>query len=523
MLQRSNKFIAILGSAAALLLVALTWSVANTLPAVLACAFVVVAVALLVALALNRPDPPPPGPTTLRSEQEITLRLESMRDGATAVFAIWSGKYDPDEVKRYFEDERKALKTNERLKITRVINPSVIPKEDERFDYELLQAIHNDAPDRFKLLEDSTLRSYELYLAEYPREANKKAVAVVVLNNTLSERPEVALVLDPQEDQSLEGVVDAVKRWWQAIREDLPEFDPVRLKRWEQIAASYTRLITENANDIEFLTHYSARESEMFANYLRDIQGEDRELSIIEVGCGDGRALLAYIPAEISRHIAYVIGLDYARAMVDAAARSLKIFQQVNTFPAEHNHVLKARTAFFQLNALHMPNYFEDGMLQGPEQLVGAAPSAAEVSIDPGRYATSTKVFCCLLNTIGVIETDHRVAFVEAMLSCLGVNDSLVFTVFAAERFRDEAPKLYGALEEMINTDAREVHFDTESATFQVTGSPGYYSHWFTSRELTRLVDDATDRLEDRGRHFDLPKVVEMGTGGYFVSVRRMG
>ncbi|HEX5712265.1 MAG TPA: hypothetical protein VFX85_03005 [Solirubrobacterales bacterium] len=512
-----------------MLLLGLTWSFENSLQAVLACALGVVLIVLianLAALIVNRREAAREaaqiGPKTLRAQQDITEQLESLREGASAVSAIWSGEYDPGEVKRYFEDERKALQQNNRLHIVRVINPSVVP--DEHFDFELLHAIHDEFGDRFRLLEDSTLRSYELYLAEYPRESDKKAVAVVVLNNTFSNRPEVALVLDPEEDQSLEGAVGAVKNWWATISDGLPGFDPVGLERWEHIAASYTRLVTKNVNDIEFLDRYSTRESEMVGAYLQSVHREGHELSVIEVGCGDGRALLDYIPIDLARHVAYVIGLDYARAMVVAAAGELKRLQQLSALASEYSQMLKSKTAFLQLNAEYMRSFFDDGRLRSGEQLLEAAPSAGEISIDPSNYATSTKVFCCLLNTIGVISPgERRVAFVEAMLSCLGVNDSLIFTVFAAERFKDEARTLYGELEEMINAEVTDVQFDFEQATFEVAGTPGYYSHWFTRRELHRLINDATERLEVEGRRFDSVKVDEMGSGGYFVAVRRMG
>ncbi len=506
----------LIGLASAILIV-LIWSIANTWQAGMACAL---ALTVAVGLGYLRWGASQEGPETLRSQKSITSRLETLREGASAVSAIWSGKYDPEEVRRYFEDERKALATNPLLRITRVINPSVIP--DKHLD--LLYAIHDEFGDRFKLLEDSTIRSYELYLAEYPAEASKESVAVVVINNTLSDRPEVGVVLNPAEDKGLGGAVDAVKKWWHTISEDLPVFDPVGLERWEHIAPNYTRLVTENLNDIDFLDRYSTRESEMVGQYLRAVQRDGYEFSLIEVGCGDGRALLDYIPVELARHTAYVVGIDYARAMINAASGELRRLQQRNAFAAEYSQMLNDRTAFFQLNAEYMRSFFDDGRLRSFEQLLEAAPSTGEVSIDASNYATSTKVFCCLLNTIGVIETsDRRVTFVEAMLSCLGVNDSLIITVFAAERFEDEARNLYGKLEEMINAEVTEVQFDVEKANFEVAGYPGYFSHWFTERELRRLINDATERLEREGRRFDSVKIEEMGSGGYFVSIRRMG
>lgn len=460
------------------------------------------------------------GPDTLTTPQSIKRRLEELREGASAVSAIWSGKYDAAEVGDYFEVEKRALKANNNLHISRVINPAVIP--DEHFD--LLESIRDKYASRFRLLEDSTLRSFELYIADYPNESGKESVAVVVINNTATRRPAVALVLDPAVDKGLVGAVDAVRRWWEAISDELPAFDPIAVERWDHIATRYTRLVTENANRIEFLDKYAEREKQIVADYLRSTVEDGHELSVVEVGCGDGRALLSYLPSEIASKTIYVLGIDYAPAMITSAHRELTRLRANREKMHQDARMLVERTAFFQLNAANMRRFFDDGRLSELEQLLQAAPAGSNVEIDHGTYGASRKVFCCLLNTIGVIDHhERRVAMVEAMLACLGVDDRLVFTVFAAERFAVEAMALYRDLQEMIDTEVNETQFDVNGATFSVAGSPGYYSHWFSEAEVPQLVNAAKMGLEKEGRSFDLVRIEHMGSGGYFAAVRRVG
>jgi hypothetical protein len=180
------------------------------------------------------------------------------------------------------------------------------------------------------------------------------------------------------------------------------------------------------------------------------------------------------------------------------------------------------RTAFFQLNAAHVRRYFDDGRLHDLEQLQEASELSVEDGVDHANYGASQKVFCCLLNTLGVIEpAERRLAVLTSMLGCLGVGDGLILTVFAAERFRDEAPALYGELEELIDAEVTPEQFDDATATFKVPGTPGYYSHWFTERELRSLANDAIATLEREGRAFAPIHLRAMGDDGYAVVIER--
>jgi len=501
------------------LLLAVAWSQTESFKVLL----VVAAVFALLAATLTALTQRSSGssPQTLTTQASITARLKSLREGASSVSAIWSGEYDSSEVGLYFNDERKALETNELLHIRRVINPAVIP--DEHF--ELLQSIRDRYGERFQLLEDSTLRSFELYIAEYPSESEKDAVAVVVINNTLTKRPQVALVLDPNDDKSLGGAVNAVQKWWETISEDLAPFDPVAIERWDQIASRYTEVVTENAGANEFLDRYTSREREAVGERLASSAEEEYELSLVEVGCGDGRALLSYIPTELERRISYVFGFDYAPAMVEIAESGLARLRHSSGFVRVDAKALLGKTAFFELNAANMRRFFDDGRLHDLEQLLEASPSGAGVDIDYSTYGASRKVFLCLLNTIGVISPrQRRIEVLESILACLGVEDRLILTVFAAERFAEDAISLYRDLEEMINAEVRELQFDSDTATFSIAGSPGspgYFSQWFSERELSEHFNEATASLIREGRSFGRVEIEPMGSGGYLAVVRR--
>jgi hypothetical protein len=511
-----SRTLVVLLAVAAILLLAVTWSMTGSINALLGVG-AVFALITVVPMALSWLASRG-GPETLTSQNSIRLRLQDLRENASTVSAIWSGEYDTLEVKRYFEDEKKALATNPQLKIRRVINPSVIP--DEHFD--LLQSIREQFGDRFTLLEDSTIRSFELYIADYPGNSGQESVAVIVINNTLTNRPAVALVLDPARDKSLAGAVDAVRRWWNTIREDLPAFDPVAVERWDHIARRYTKLVTENSNQIEFLDQYSRSEKQIVSDHLRSLADQGHRISLVEIGCGDGRALLSYIPAELARSTEYVFGLDYAPAMINAAEGEVARVRRMKEMVRPDAKMLINRTAFFQLNAAHVRRYFDDGRLHELEQLQEASELSVEGGIDHANYGASQKVFCCLLNTLGVIEpAERRLGVLTSMLGCLGVGDGLILTVFAAERFRDEAPALYGELEELIDAEVTAEQFDDATATFKVPGTPGYYSHWFTERELRSLANDAIAALEREGRAFAPPHLRAMGDDGYAVVVER--
>jgi hypothetical protein len=499
----------------ACLVLGAAWAFSESFRILLGVGVVLVVGAIIAWLRVFRP-----GPITLTDHTSIRAHLETLREGASAISAIWSGKYDAAEVGAYFQDEKSALETNELLRIQRVINPAVIP--DEHFD--LLQSMREKFGGRFVLLEDSTLRSFELYIADYPGTSTKDPVAVVVINNTDTGKPEVAIVLDPARDKGLRGAVESVRKWWNTISEGLPAFDPVAIERWDHIATRYTELVTQNANKIEFLDQYSKREKQIIGDHLRTLADQGHELTLVEVGCGDGRALLSYVPSELANRTAYVLGLDYAPAMISAAEKELARHQMMGERIRPDVRKLVDKTAFFQLNAEKLRRFFNDGRLDAVETLLEASSSADEGSLDPNTYGASRKVFCCLLNTIGVIEpVERRVAVLTTMLACLGIDDTLMVTVFAAERFEVEAKALYGDLEEMINATIEDVQFDQNTATFRVDGTPGYYSHWFEERELHELVNDATEPLVKEGRIFDPVRVEQMGNGGYFVLVQRTG
>lgn len=450
-------------------------------------------------------------PVALTDEKAIAAQLEELRDGASSFYAIWSGTYGDVEVERYFEAERRALKDNKSLHISRIINPSVIPPQH----YHLLQSVKSEFGSRFQLYQDASIHSFELFVADYPD--GRDSVAVVVVNDLLNKRPKVGLVLDPARNLRLLGAVEAVRVWFKAIGKNLKVFDPVAVERWDRIASRYTEFVSRNVNDISFLTDFFGEEAGLIGECLSELAEPGRDLSIVEVGCGDGRALSGYVPVLLAQNVAYVIGLDYAPGMVRAAEAELT--SRLNSSEEEVLGVrdLRRKTGFFHLDAFEMRSVFDDGRLVRPEQF-----EAAALEVDPVTFEESRKVFCCLLNTIGVIEPpSRRKKIVESMLLALGVEDHLIITVFSADAFATEARDLYHGLEPMLDMKVKDIHFDLAGATFKVAGPPGYYSRWFEETEVRELLSDATLSLGRRGRSFAQPTIRTMDAGGYFAHIRR--
>jgi SAM-dependent methyltransferase len=496
------------------LILAIAWTVSGSYRVLLIVAACILLLVLSAAwFRVNRA-----GPETLTTQRSIASRLAKLRDGASAIYAIWSGEYDADEVGNYFRDEREALRRNDRLTITRVINPSVVPDEH----YHLLQEIRSEYKDRYLLYEDSTIRAFELFVAEYPNETERAPVAVVIVNDSIDSRPHVGVVLDPQRDAHVAGAVVSVKTWLEAIREGLPLYDPVAIDRWEHLASLYTRFVTENANQIDFITKFSSEEREHVAQMLQSLGGQGIPITVIEIGCGDGRALLSYIPVDLAPEVSYVVGLDYAPAMIQCAEDELGHRRRLTETSLPNARTLIERTGFFELNVLNLRRFFNDGRIEALESLKQAAHCQTPLDVDATTFAGSRKVYCCLFNTLGVIAPDarRRVAL-EAMLGALGVGDLLLLSAFDASRFGQEAPSLYRGLNDMLEVPVLDEHFDYESTTFEQPGVPGYYSRWFTESDLRAIITEACQSHVRAGRLFDLPTVTTMLSGGLFATIRR--
>lgn len=516
-MMRATQALIVLGSLLGVLLVGLAWSLSANVSTLLMVCVVLVLIAFAGAWAsVKRAGPA--APEALTDETAIADRLQALRKDASAFYAIWSAKYDEVEVEDYFDLEKEALAKNALLSISRVINPTVIKDKH----YKLLQSIRSQFGTRYLLYEDESIQSFELYIVDYPK--GRDSVAVVVVNDTLTKRPTVGLVLDPGRNPRLAGAVGAVREWFEAICKSLPVFDPVAIERWDHIAPRYTRFVTENVNDIAFLKDYTTEECKLVGECLSSLVTGGHRLSLIEVGCGDGRAVLQYVPVALAEDTAYVVGLDYSPAMIQAAEVALNRRRLTPELQLPGARALARKTSFYHLDASSMRRVFDDGRLVDLEQLQAGSLATMASEFDHATFAASQKVFCCLLNTIGVIEPPpRRAAVVEMMLAALGIDDRLVLGVFAADAFEEHAPTLYRGLAEMLDTAVTEEHFDVENATFRVDEAPGYYSQWFDEAQLLELVNAATLPLAEQGRAFHPPQITRMDSGGYLVIIRRTG
>jgi hypothetical protein len=493
-----------------LLLLGLTWTVVHTVTGLL------VACAVLVGLALVAERLYRSRPEVLTDGAAIASRLEELRVGASRFSAIWSGQYDAVEVERYFEAERIALSSNDDLRINRVINPSVISTSN----YNLLKEIRDKYGDRFKLYENSAIHSFELYVVDYP--GNRDAIAVVVVIDVNNRRPTIGLVLDPDRDPRLGGAVAAIRVWFESILEPLPVFDPIAIERWDHMAPRYTRYVTENTNRLDFLERFAAEENRLLTQHLESTFASADTCALIDVGCGDGRILIGGLPEPLADRLSWLVGLDYAAEMIRTSERRLLARDRS---ARDASGPLSERTRLYRVNALDMQRYFNNGQLNDLEHLRETAPQAPLSDIDQDRFTASRKVFCCMLNTLGVVERPrHRLAVFKALLAALGPDDTLAISVFAAEAFEAHAETLYKGLEKMIDAHIESANFDTAAASFAVSGTPGYYSHWFTEDELADLAAKAMLALADEGageRVFFPANIERITEIGFFLTVRR--
>lgn len=512
MTRRAQTLVTVAVITLALILMFMAWNATKDLTVLAAAA----AALLIVTLLWTTKKTVQGRPEALTEEKDIAAHLEALREGASDFYAVWSGEYPEVEVERYFEAERKALETNRALNISRVINPTVIPDKH----YNLLQSMRQEFGSRFELYEDATIHFFELFVAEYP---DAGPVAVVVVNDIVSRRPKVGLVLDPGRNPALLGAVGAVKEWFKAIRGGLREFERPAVERWDHIAPRYTKYVSDNFNQIAFLDSFTSDEGNLVGDYLGSLAEPGQNLVVVEVGCGDGRALLRYLPTSLANCIAYVVGLDYAPAMLQAAEGELvKRLSDSEGSPAAK--AIAERTGFYRLNAFDMRRFFDDGHLRDLERFEMASRTSRSRGMDPTTFAGARKVFFCLLNTIGVIEPlARRKEMVESMLAALGHDDRLILTVFAADAFEEKAEELYDGLEPMLDMKIKKDHYEFANATFQIDGIPGYYSHWFEESELLELLTSAALSLGGDGRAFARPDVKRMGSNGFFVEIRRTG
>jgi len=224
------------------------------------------------------------------------------------------------------------------------------------------------------------------------------------------------------------------------------------------------------------------------------IKNKEEPISLIEVGSGTGRVLFSYMEKpEIWKHLTYLIGIDNSPAMYEIAISKLnekKRSRKYRNIKAE----IEQKYAFFCMNVLDMNKFFSDGKLNLKALIDEFGENEFTSVIDPLKYERSTKVVCILLNTLGNIIKDTtetaakaREIAINNMVKAAGKGGKIVVSVFAAESFSSEAPKLYKNVEKLVGK-FDENSFDNKKYEF-ITKT--FYSHWFKRKEVEEMIEKA--------------------------------
>jgi hypothetical protein len=463
---------------------------------------VVAVAAAIIAIASARSDRNA-GLSLYTGDTDIAAALAEVRKEAAEIRAVWAARYGDEEVRHYFTGERDDLAANKRLTITRVIRPAVIPRELHRD----LTDLKRTFAERYSLRADEDRQELELFVADYAPDSGRQGVGMMVFIDANNQRPALGLKVDPNRDHRWAGVVRSLREWFDAHVTALPAWDPETIERWNEIADRYDGWVTDNAS-LPFLRDFIRAERGFVRSYIGDLVTSDHEVCLVEIGCATGRAILDYPPPEHADAVKLLIGIDNAPAMVNAAehnrVQALKALRLSNQ-PAD----LMEKASFYELSAFALTTQIENGLLHTPQSLASLSPRKGYL-IDANVFNRSTRVYLCLLNTLGVISPKDRCeSFVLHSLRAMGEGDHLIVSVFDEARFDSTAPDLYSALSPMIGAfDPGNV--DSANRAYEIRDDPGYYSHWFGAGELETLLKVGANRLTGR-YSVDVDSLDDMG------------
>jgi SAM-dependent methyltransferase len=262
---------------------------------------------------------------------------------------------------------------------------------------------------------------------------------------------------------------------------------------WKIKAHFYDNLVTKTR--YKELKNFLKKEEKMLDILLKDlIKNREVPISLIEVGSGTGRTLFSYMEKpEIWKHLTYLIGIDNSPAMFEIAVSKLyerKMKRKFRNIKEE----IEQKYAFFCMNVLEMSKFFNNGTINTKALTDEYGENEFTSVLNPIKYEQSTKVICILLNTLGNIIKDTTETAAEArqttinnMVKAAGKGGKIVISVFAAEAFPSEAPKLYKKIEKLTGR-FDEKSFNNEKCEFK---TKTYYSHWFERKEIEEMIKGA--------------------------------
>lgn len=413
-------------------------------------------------------SPPPvvenPNLHTLRNETELSRAYQSLRERPSIirVQAIWAAQYPTINIDEYLRHEREFLLNNTQVSFERIV-----AGHQQHLAY--FQDLTRTCPN-LAIFTSSTTLQFELYLCEYSAPQHHMA-GVLAFISPLSRIPELGILLDSEYGYTLRDWFESIPK--SPVTPD--EFEDV----WDKNANDYDTLVSRNSK-MPFLREFILREDELLGDLIARMS---QSVALVEFGSGTGRTIehLATSP-EMTQKLSVIVGIDNAPRMLEVARRKRERLELEQ----------RQRIFYLELDGSHAERIFWNGRAQ-----LGRVSDEGQAKSSPfpqQTYERGDRVICCLLNTLGVLDTTTRAALVSSMLTAATADDYLVLSVFAQSAFSDHARPLYRHISKLVGSQTiPDSAFDDRLAEFR---SGAYFSHWFKEDELRSLVDSAGGYVE---------------------------
>jgi SAM-dependent methyltransferase len=456
-------------------------------------ALIVLAAAVVVAILWKRGKIPRlslPGESregaveVVVDDSKIKQACADLRVGAAEIWGSWCSRYNQTEIINYFRQEHDALIANPDLVIKRVINPKVVGEALDEF-YDLWS--RSPAQPRWIIKLNSTLVDAELMYVRYAD--TRSPVGVMVINEVSDEEaapdPAMALVFRPETDRWMKHGVNLIERWLRHLIFNDPNSKSLtkdHVLTWDSdVAQVYDSAVRMNPDLPHFFREY-VREEQKHLNALVHQCAEaepTKKLTVVEVGCGTAQALIRCATADLVGRVQYLLGFDSSSGMVNEAEANLREALAEHEWKNEKEMLDRAR--FTTLDALAMNLHFQNGSLLSPAERSFPGQGLAwqpDRGVDSYAYFDSRKIFCCMLNTLGVFTDETRLVVLENMARALGKGDYIAISVLDGEIFGWAAPALYSQIRDITRASIDEEYYDEKEATFSTTTRPAYWSRW---------------------------------------------
>jgi hypothetical protein len=437
----------------------------------------------------------------LLDEHEIKQACLKLREGAAEIRGSWCSRYKRDEIVAYFQQEHSDLMTNRDLIVHRTVNPNVVGEAWDEF-YDLWS--RSDAKARWKIKLNSTISDAELLHVRYAD--GRSPVGVMVINEVretaIASDPAVGLIFDPSEERWLRHGVNFIERWLEQISND-PKSKPLTrhyTRTWGgSVPRAYDRSVWKNPDLPEFFKGYLREEQRMLIDLVDRCANESaNRVTLVEVGCGTARAMIRCATPDLVNKMQYIIGFDASAGMLKEAENNLR--EAIAEHEGADELEILHRVRFTLLDALAMNLHFSEGSLLSPQGshfpgigLKWAPEGDVETyEVDQMAYFDSRKVFCCMLNTLGVFSDEQRLVVLENMVRAMREGDYLALSLLDGDIFSDGARLFYSSIRDVTQATDEQEKYEDNIAVFRTTGDPPYWSRWlFDAPNPGRAVPEA--------------------------------